>query len=110
MVTGIVLLLAGALIVVMAIMAGIGKLGMNPLVGIRVAPLMRSEEAWRIGHKAGAPALIVAGIGAMIGGIACFFISSDDTVGIVALVSAAWLIAFTLGASLVAVRAVKSVR
>ncbi|MCQ9388085.1 hypothetical protein NQ038_05420 [Brevibacterium sp. 50QC2O2] len=46
----------------------------------------------------------------IFGGIACFFISSDDTVGIVALVSAAWLIAFTLGASLIAVRAVKSVR
>jgi len=45
-------------------MLGNGTLGPNPLVGFRLRPLLRSEEAWQRGHEAAVrPLTIAAAVG-----------------------------------------------
>lgn len=47
-------------------MAAAGRLPRNILAGIRIPSTMRSDEAWRAGHRAASSALTVAGLGPVV--------------------------------------------
>ena len=52
--------------IVLGRMAARGKLPRNLLVGIRIPSTMRSDDAWRAGHRAAASALTAAGVGPVV--------------------------------------------
>jgi uncharacterized membrane protein len=58
----IVILLAGLLIVWLAIRSWQGRLTRNYIAGVRTPSTMRSDEAFRIANKAAAPFSLVSGI------------------------------------------------
>jgi uncharacterized membrane protein len=49
-----------ALFVVVGVLSATGKLPNNPLVGVRTATTMSSDEAWKAAHRAAAWSLFVA--------------------------------------------------
>jgi hypothetical protein len=46
-----------------------GRLGRNPLVGIRTASTMRSDAAWRVGHGAAVPLADLGGLAFALSGL-----------------------------------------
>ena len=52
--------------IVLGRLSASGRLPRNVLAGIRIPSTMRSDEAWRVGHRAAASALTVAGVGPVI--------------------------------------------
>lgn len=46
----------------MSRLLGNGTIGPNPLAGIRLRPLLASEEAWRAGHQAAVRPLTIAAV------------------------------------------------
>jgi uncharacterized membrane protein len=57
-------------VIVVARMAAAGRLPRNLFAGIRIPSTMRSDAAWRAGHRAAAPALTVAGLGPVLAAVA----------------------------------------
>ena len=62
--------LGGVVVIVVARMAAAGRLPRNLFAGIRIPSTMRSDAAWRAGHRAAAPALTVAGLGPVLAAVA----------------------------------------
>jgi hypothetical protein len=81
--TGLLLLL-----VVVCALAGRGTLRLNHLVGIRLAPLLRDEDAWRRGHAAAVGPSVVAFVVAAICSVTGLFAPA---------VAGGAIIAFVLG-------------
>src|SRR5690554_6850594 len=52
MIDGWFFIFFGVLLVFASVLPGIGKVRRNYLFGLRLEPFMRSERAWRDGHKA----------------------------------------------------------
>jgi uncharacterized membrane protein len=55
--------LSGIIAVAVGRAAAAGRLPRNPFVGIRIPSTLRSDEAWRSGHRAAASSLTASGIG-----------------------------------------------
>jgi hypothetical protein len=66
--TGLVLLVAGSLIVGMAVASAAGVLPRNGFVGIRTTATMATESAWERGNRAGAALNLLAGVGLSVVG------------------------------------------
>lgn len=58
--------LSGVIILVLGRLSAAGRLPRNPLAGIRIPSTLRSDEAWRAGHRAAASALTAAGVGPVV--------------------------------------------
>jgi uncharacterized membrane protein len=61
-VTGIVLILAGLVIVWLAIRSWQGRLTRNYVAGVRTPATMRSDETFRVANKTAAPFSLVGGL------------------------------------------------
>jgi hypothetical protein len=61
--------LAGVVVVVLGRLAATGRLPRNVLAGIRIPSTMRSDEAWRAGHRAAASALTASGLGPIVAAV-----------------------------------------
>ena len=62
----------GVLLLVTGILAVTERLPRNDWVGLRLHEVMRDDDTWRVGHKAGGPWLVAGGLVDTIGGAALF--------------------------------------
>lgn len=53
LISAIVVAVVSVAVVVGVALCGAGRIGRNPLVGLRVPALFASDEAWTVGHRAG---------------------------------------------------------
>jgi hypothetical protein len=58
--------LGGVIVLVLGRLSAAGTLPRNPLAGIRIPSTLRSDEAWKAGHRAAASALTAAGVGPVV--------------------------------------------
>ena len=68
-VAAVILMLAAILIVGVNEAAARGRLGINPLAGIRLGSLMFSERAWQEGHRAARVPMIFSGAVLFLSGL-----------------------------------------
>lgn len=68
-IVSVVLLVSGAALLETARRARAGRLPRNRWAGIRVSATMAGDAAWEAGHRAAAPALAVAGVVSLAGGV-----------------------------------------
>src|SRR3954468_22665049 len=68
----------GAVLVAVAELGGRDRLPRQPFVGIRIPSTLRSDAAWRAGHRAGAQALRLGGLGAVGLGAAATVLHSSE--------------------------------
>jgi uncharacterized membrane protein len=80
MVAAVVLIVAGVLIAAAGVLGRWEKLPRNGLVGVRTAATMRSDRAFRVANRAAGPAIMLAGVTAMIGGAAAVALPSQDAI------------------------------
>jgi uncharacterized membrane protein len=59
---GALVLVAGLVILVVAVLSWTGRLPLNTAVGIRTVKTMASQTSWRIAHRAAAPWLALGGV------------------------------------------------
>lgn len=118
--TGVVLILSGWLMRHVAVRAAEGRLPRNQFAGIRTPATLASDDAWRAAHVAAEADTLRAAHGAIVGGAAiavgtalAYPFGSENTMSVVlvALVtgSVAWLLAWTIRACAVGVRAARQV-
>lgn len=82
-----------------------GRIGVNPLVGIRIGYVRASDHAWRVGHRAALP-LVLVGTALSAGlAVASLFPVGETTRNMLILVSTCVLLLFVIIASVPANRA-----
>jgi uncharacterized membrane protein len=80
---GVVLLLAGLLVVWLAIRSWQGRLSRNYIAGVRTPSTMRSDEAFRIANKVAAPFSLVGGVLLAVTGVAQIVTPARAAAGVV---------------------------
>jgi uncharacterized membrane protein len=83
MVGAVVVVVLGGAVVVAGLLGALGRLPRNRLVGVRTPATLRSDEAFLIGNRVAAPAIVLGGVAAMAGGIAGLFLSKAAADGAV---------------------------
>jgi hypothetical protein len=106
-VVAIVNAVVGVFAVVIARLSAAGRLPRQGLVGIRIPSTMRSDETWVAGHRAAAPAMTVAGAGAVAFGILDLVINPSH--GALPWVGLVWLLGWFAVATVIANRAARAV-
>jgi uncharacterized membrane protein len=86
---------AGVVLLVMAVLGGMGRLPRNGFAGIRTRKTMASDETWNVGHRAAAGYTAAAGTASIGGGIVALFVADSDA-AIVALAIGTAVITVTL--------------
>lgn len=66
LVTEVVLLALGVVLVIAGILSAARRFPRNSFIGIRIPSVMASDEAWKVGHAAGGPWFILAGVGGVV--------------------------------------------
>lgn len=99
MLLGLVLIVAGILLAVVAAKSRNGTLPRNWIVGIRTTTTMASDEAWDLAHRAGASALGIGAGATIVAGVALFFQPSNGTGLAIALAGIAWLLGWVIVAA-----------
>jgi uncharacterized membrane protein len=102
-VAGVVLVLAGLLVVWVAIRSWQGRLSRNYVAGVRTPSTMRSDEAFRIANKVAAPFSLVGGALITVTGVV-------ETLVPVRAIAAVVLTGVLLAGVLIVVGAIKGVR
>ena len=99
-------MLGGILVAAVNEAAASGRLGINPVAGIRTRALMTSEEAWTAGHRAARIPVGLAGLVMFLVGAATLALRPDEsTIGPVVLAAAAAAVLLVLVGAVVATRA-----
>jgi uncharacterized membrane protein len=99
----------GVILIVVGRLAAMGRLPRNPLVGIRIPSTLRSKEAWRVGHVAGATALTVAGVGQLgVAALDAANLPQFENRPMLSRIGTAWLLGWLGVATLQASRAAKA--
>lgn len=80
MLADVVILIAGLSIMVLGVLSGLEKLPRNAGVGIRIASVMESDEAWRLGHRAAARWTFGGGFFAAAAAIVSLSIGTESAV------------------------------
>ena len=88
-IAAVALIVGGIAIVGAGAMARAGMLSRQSWVGIRTTTTMASDDAWYAAHAAGATWVMIGGVLMAAGGLVTLFTESEDTAGIVALVTVA---------------------
>ena len=110
---GLLMVVAGIAVVVVAELGRIGRLRCNALAGIRTPATMRSDEAWLAAHRAGFGPTAAGGAAAVVSGIAAtvLAIAEGDAApaAVIVLVGAALLAAGALAGCVAGVAAARRV-
>jgi hypothetical protein len=83
-IAGIVWALGGLVVIVAVEAPARGRVGINSLVGMRFGPLLLSDRAWTVGHRAARTATWAAGITMLATGLVVVFGSLTDEQGALA--------------------------
>ncbi|MHA3683082.1 SdpI family protein [Leucobacter sp. HY1908] len=98
-ISAIPLLIACPVVLWIAYKSSTGTLKKNFWVGIRTTKTVSSDEAWEVGHKAGARWFSLAAYGLLIAGVAVLF-TPRDLVLVPVLIGCVWLlICFAIASS-----------
>jgi uncharacterized membrane protein len=104
-IAGIVLVIAGLVIVVAAEATARGPLGINGMIGIRFGALLMSDRAWHLGHRAARVPLDLAGVVLVVSGVLVLTLPiSDEAVGTLVLTSSVVTIALVVLGAVIASR------
>jgi uncharacterized membrane protein len=76
----VIVIVAGVVVALTGVLGLTGRLPRNRLVGVRTAATMRSDETFRQGNRAAAPAIILGGLLAVPGGVAVLLGAPKATV------------------------------
>ncbi|HEY9290961.1 MAG TPA: SdpI family protein [Microlunatus sp.] len=85
-----------------------GTIGPNPMIGFRLRPLLRSEQAWQSGHRAAVGPMTVAGVIGIVALIASVLLSGSVMPYLVMLGIA--VVSLVTGVIVATVRAVSAAR
>lgn len=115
-VVGIVMVLAGALMVWLARRSRLGRLPRNQIAGVRTRLTLSSDEAWYPAQRAAARGTTVGGWGAIVAGalvatLGFWRLGTDATfvaTAILTLGGAAWMIGWALAGASAAQRAARA--
>lgn len=101
--------IAGVIVVSVGLLSATGRLPRNLFAGIRIPSTLRSDQAWRAGHRAAAAALVTAGVGPIAAGVVARARKADGE-GLPLLLRAgnAWLLGWIGLASIQARRAARA--
>lgn len=69
---GTVLLILAIALLVIGVLAWRRKLPGNPVIGIRVAEVRKSQEIWEAAHQVAGPLWLVGGVALVFGGLVAF--------------------------------------
>ena len=106
LVAAVILMLAAILIVGVNEAAARGRLGINPLAGIRLGSLMYSERAWQEGHRAARVPMIFAGAVLFLSGLALLVLHlPESTLSTTTIVGTVVAVALVIVGALLAKRA-----
>jgi uncharacterized membrane protein len=101
------LVLAGTVMVAIGRLADAGRLPRNPIAGIRIPSTMRSDAAWKAGHRAGARALTAAGLGPLAAALVAATGPSPTARTVVKRIDTGWVLAWLALATAKASRAAR---
>jgi hypothetical protein len=104
MAAGIVMVVAGCLVVVAGVLGWTGRLPRNGLVGLRIPATLRSDRAFRAGNRAAGPATTAGGIAAVASGFVAIAVPGPDVKGTV-LIGALVLAALAVAGAIAGARA-----
>jgi len=106
LIAGIILMLAGVLVVAVSEAAARGRLGVNSMAGIRTYAVMKSEEAWTAGHMAARLPVGAAGLVMFLAGAATAILPLDGNVtSVLVLATSALAVLLVIVGAVVANRA-----
>jgi hypothetical protein len=105
----IALPLAALLVAVVSQLGGNGVLGRNGFVGLRIPSTMFSDESWRAGHHAAAPAAWIGFVATTLAAIVgLVFVSTDSGSIVVSIIVGAFFVATLIWAVAAANMAARS--
>lgn len=102
-----VVLIIGALVIAGSVQAcATGRIGPNPIAGIRLPSVMASDAAWRAGHAAAAiPHWVTSGLAILFAGFGLFAANTNADMILYVIISAVILAVGTVWGAMVAHRA-----
>ena len=104
---GLVLIVAGVILLVVALRARSGTLPRNWIVGIRTTTTLADDEAWRRAHDAAGTLVLLAAVGAILSGIVMLFRPSNGVGLVVVIVGIGWLLFWVVRGGIVGQRAAR---
>lgn len=107
LVVGLVMIAAGVLVGAAGVLGRLDRLPRNGLVGIRTPSTLASDEAWHRAHRAAWLPTLLAGLVAVLAGLAAALVSSENAVAAVTLTGAGLLLVLVVLAGVVGSRAAR---
>lgn len=105
---GLLLIVTGALLIVVAYRSQRGTLPRNWIVGIRTTTTLASDEAWDAAHRAGARALSIGAWGTLATGLVLLLRPSNGLGLAVISIGLLWLLGWVFRAAYLGIRAARS--
>jgi uncharacterized membrane protein len=105
---GMLLIVTGALLAVVAYRSRRGVLPRNWIVGIRTTATLSSDEAWDVAHRAGAGALSIGAWGTLVAG-GFLLLRPSNGLGLTLItIGLVWLLGWVIRAGYVGTRAARN--
>lgn len=102
---GLLLIVSGSVIAIVAAKARNGTLGRNWIVGVRTRKTLESDAAWTAAHEAAAPPLRLAAAGPLASGILLLFRPSNIAGLVVISIGLVWMVAWVIRGGVLGQRA-----
>jgi len=93
----------GLILLAGGVASTMGRLPMNPLVGIRIPSTMFSDAAWKAAHRAAGPYLILGGLCSFVGVVLVFMAPSLGVLALT-LIPAAGVVVSVIISAVIAAR------